>query len=103
MNSPLINFSLINLSSLNTFAFQRLVCEGKNELFLLENALILTHEFLYDNFNTNILVKKRRESVRNVLSMINFFPQTIFCVIKQSLNAGEGFVLHFMYVKKYFI
>ena len=36
---------------LNTFASQRFVFEGKNEVFLLENTSNLTHEFLYDNFN----------------------------------------------------
>ena len=38
-------------STFNTFTFQRHVFEEKNELFLLESASNLTHEFLYDNFN----------------------------------------------------
>ena len=40
----------------NTFAFQRLVFEGKNGIFILENASNLTHEFLYDIFNNKILL-----------------------------------------------
>ena len=39
----------------NTFVSQRLVFEEKYELFLLENASNLTHEFLYDNFSKKIL------------------------------------------------
>ena len=30
----------------------------KNELFVLENASKLTNEFLYDNFNKKIVIKK---------------------------------------------
>ena len=41
-----------NVTSFNTFAPQRLFLR-KN---LLENASNLSHEFLYDNFNTNILL-----------------------------------------------
>ena len=31
----------------NTFASQHLVFHGKNEKFILQNALILTHDFFY--------------------------------------------------------
>ena len=41
----------------NTFASQRLVFWGKNEPFILENALNLSHEFLYDHFNKKNFVK----------------------------------------------
>ena len=44
------------MQKFNTFAFQRLVFEGKNEPFLLENASNLNHEFLYDNFNKKIFL-----------------------------------------------
>ena len=42
--------------TLNTFVSQPFVFEEKNEPFVLENASNLTHEFLYNNFNKNILL-----------------------------------------------
>ena len=45
---------------INTFASQCLVCEEKNEPFLLENASNLTHEFFMTIFQGE---------------MIHFFPQ----------------------------
>ena len=52
---------LVNRQFVNTFASQYLIFQGKNEIFLHENAKNLTHKFLYDNFNkkiySNFLVK----------------------------------------------
>ena len=44
--------------SFNTFAFQQLVFEGKNEPCLFKNALSLTLEFLYDNLKKLIFLFK---------------------------------------------
>ena len=49
--------SNIPLLSFNTFPSQRLVFEGKNEPFLLENASNLTHEFLFDNLLIKIVIQ----------------------------------------------
>ena len=47
------NMSAINLTLL---LLKVLFLRGKNEPFLHENALNLTHDFLYDNFNKKIWV-----------------------------------------------
>ena len=49
---------MLNLPSINTFASQRFILEGKNEPFLLENASNLTHEFLQENFVVKIVIQK---------------------------------------------
>ena len=58
--SPNYYFVLM-IQTINTFISHRLLLNGKNEPFRLENASNLTHVFLYDNFTKknllNFLVK----------------------------------------------
>ena len=42
--------------AIKTLVSERLVFDGKNEPFLLENTSTLAHEFLHDNFNKKILL-----------------------------------------------
>ena len=48
---PDIALKLKNKYLINTFASQRLVFEGINEPFFLENASNLTHKFLHDDLS----------------------------------------------------
>ena len=56
------------MTIINTFTSQRLVFEGKNETFLLENASNLTHKFCITVLTKNFLVKK----LIHVLNLMHF-------------------------------